>query len=230
MTIELYELAGIDDRRFSPYCWRIRMALAHKGLTPEIVPCLFTDKDRIAFGGGRTVPVLRDGETAISDSWVIAGYLEDTYPDRPTLFGGGIGRAEARFINQWVDGPLHSVMIRLVVLDIHDHIDPADRDYFRETREKRLGKTLEEVQAARDQVRPAFDRALAPLGAVLREQPFLCGDAPAYADYVVFGTFQWARSISPYKLVEPGDAIYDWRGRMLDLFDGLGRGTTAYPE
>ena len=33
MAITLYDLAGADEhRRFSPYCWRTKMALAHKGL------------------------------------------------------------------------------------------------------------------------------------------------------------------------------------------------------
>lgn len=32
MTIQLYELVGADDRRFNPFCWRTRMALAHKRL------------------------------------------------------------------------------------------------------------------------------------------------------------------------------------------------------
>jgi len=32
MTIVLHDLTGADDRRFSPNCWRTRMALAHKGL------------------------------------------------------------------------------------------------------------------------------------------------------------------------------------------------------
>jgi hypothetical protein len=32
MAIKLYDLAGAElDQRFSPYCWRTRMALAHKG-------------------------------------------------------------------------------------------------------------------------------------------------------------------------------------------------------
>jgi glutathione S-transferase len=31
MAIQLYDLAGAeDDRRFSPYCWRVKMALQHK--------------------------------------------------------------------------------------------------------------------------------------------------------------------------------------------------------
>jgi hypothetical protein len=45
---ELYELAGADEnRRFSPYCWRIRMALAHKGLDVECIPWRFTEKDAL---------------------------------------------------------------------------------------------------------------------------------------------------------------------------------------
>jgi glutathione S-transferase len=35
--------------------------------------------------------VLVDGETAITDSWHIACYLDEAYPDRPSLFGGDIG-------------------------------------------------------------------------------------------------------------------------------------------
>lgn len=61
-------------------------------------------------------------------------------------------------------------------------------------------------------------------------QPFFCGDRPAYADYIVFGGFQFARSISPLRLLEPGDVLYDWRSRMLGLFGGLGRSVPAYPE
>ncbi len=33
MAITMYDLAGADpNRRFSPFCWRTKMALAHKGL------------------------------------------------------------------------------------------------------------------------------------------------------------------------------------------------------
>src|SRR5881394_4497405 len=39
MAIKLYDLAGAeDDRRFSPYCWRVKMALKHKGLDFETIP------------------------------------------------------------------------------------------------------------------------------------------------------------------------------------------------
>jgi len=89
MTLKLFELVGFDATRpFSPFCWRTRMALAHKGLSAETIPWCFTEKDAIAPHGSEKVPVLLDGETSIVDSWTIANYLEDTYPDRPSLFGG----------------------------------------------------------------------------------------------------------------------------------------------
>ncbi|MFQ5955614.1 MAG: glutathione S-transferase N-terminal domain-containing protein [Kiloniellales bacterium] len=87
MSILLYELVGRDDRRFSPHCWRSRMALAHKGLDAERVAVKLTDKDKIAFSGQKLVPMLTDGDRTVADSWAIACYLEDTYPDRPSLFG-----------------------------------------------------------------------------------------------------------------------------------------------
>ena len=77
MTRTLYDLTGAYDLRFSPNCWRSRMALAHKGLDVECEPCRFTEKDKLAFSGQTRVPVLRDGDTVVSDSWAIACYLED---------------------------------------------------------------------------------------------------------------------------------------------------------
>ena len=34
------------------------------------------------------VPVIVDGKTSMGDFWKIAKYLEATYPDKPSLFGG----------------------------------------------------------------------------------------------------------------------------------------------
>ena len=104
MTLKLFELVGTDTARpFSPFCWRTRMALAHKGLSAESIPWCFTEKQAIAPHKSEKVPVLLDGETAVADSWAIANYLEDTYPDRPSLFGGDGGRAVGRMLNWWGD-------------------------------------------------------------------------------------------------------------------------------
>lgn len=230
MAIQLYELVGRDDRRFSPYCWRTRMALAHKGLDYEMVPVRFTDKDLIAFSGQERVPVIRDGETVVSDSWAIAGYLEDSYPDRPSLFGCAAGRGLAQFLNVWTDRTLHLALIRLVIADILAHVDPADRDYFVESRTKRFGQPPEEVQTRSEADLKEFRIATGTIRAALDGQDFLCGAAPAYGDYIAFGAFAWARAISEFPLLEPDDPVHAWRERMLDLFGGMPRAAPGYGD
>lgn len=224
MARQLYELVGADAARpFSPFCWRTRMALAHKGLDVTSIPWRFSEREAIGRYGSEKVPVLIDGEAAVADSWAIATYLEDTYPDRPSLFGGEGGRAMARMLNWWGDTVVIGGLFPMIVADIPGHLPAADRDYFRSTREARLGKTLEEAGANRDKAVEGFRRSLDPMRLTLRSQPFLGGAAPNYADYIVFGGFQWARAVSPFVLLKPDDPIYGWREKLLDAFGGMAR-------
>lgn len=229
MSLVLYELLGKDDLRFSPYAWRTRLALAHKGLVPDkIEPCLFTDKKKLAFSGQDKVPVLKDGDTVVSDSWKIATYLEDRYPDRPSLFGGAVGRGVAKAINYYCDGQLHPALARLILGDVFANVDPVDREYFRKTREARFGAAIEAMHAEREKHVEAWKNVLLPVRLTVRDQAFLSGDAPAYPDYILFGTFMWARGTSPFALLAKDDPLYPWRERMLDLFGGLARGAKGH--
>ncbi|MGJ5075009.1 glutathione S-transferase family protein [Bradyrhizobium oligotrophicum] len=230
MAVKLYELVGTDaGRPFSPFCWRTRMALAHKGLSADTIPWRFTEKSAIAPHGSEKVPVMLDGDRAVADSWAIANYLEDTYPDRPSLFGGAGGRATARFMNAWGDIAIVGGIFPLIIADIPKNLAAADADYFRKSREARFGKSLEEVMAARDQAVIGFRRSLEPLRQTLKTQAFIGGDAPDYADYIVFGGFQWARVVSPFRLLEESDSVHAWRERLLDAFDGLARKSPGHP-
>jgi glutathione S-transferase len=223
MSIVLHDLAGADpDVRFSPYCWRTRFALAHKGLPVETVPWRFTDREAIAFSGQGKVPVIRDDGKVVSDSWTIAEYLEDQVPT-PTLFGGPTGRAHALFVNAWADAVLVGGIARFIVRDLIDMIDPKDRDYFRSSREARFGKTLEAVQQGREDRLAAFRDSLLPIRLVLRRQEWLGGAAPSYADHIVAGTLMWPRCASRFELLAADDPVAQWQGRVLDLYGGLGR-------
>ena len=204
------------------------MALAHKGLSAQSIPWCFTEKEAIAPHKSDKVPVLLDGDIAVVDSWVIANYLEDCYPDRPSLFGGEGGRAMARMLNWWGDVTIVGGMFPLIVADIPGHLKPVDAAYFRKSREARFGKPLEEVTANRDKAVEGFRKSLDPLRLTLRTQPCLGGAAPNYADYIVFGPFQWARVVSPFKLLEESDPVYAWRERLLDAFDGMARNSPGY--
>ncbi|HZK92124.1 MAG TPA: glutathione S-transferase family protein [Stellaceae bacterium] len=229
MAITMYDLAGADaNRRFSPFCWRSRMALAHKGLEVETVPWRFTEKDKLPAPNDGRVPVIVDGGMVVHDSSAIADYLEERYPGRPSLFPGEAARGLSKFVQNWTETVLQGGLVRLVVLDIWNHVGPDDREYFRGSREARFGASLEAVVKDRAARLPAFRASLDPLRRTVERQQFLCGAAPAYADYTVFGAFQWARAISDFELLTADDPVFAWRGRMLDLHGGLARKAPGY--
>lgn len=224
MTRILYTLCGADrNRRFSPYAFRAFMALHHKGLDFREVPTQYAEIPAIEDGFTPTVPVLNDNGHLVRDSFDIALYLERAYPDRPSLFGGPSGPALCRTIEGYVQFILQASMMRMIVKDIHDILDPADQAYFRETREKRLGRTLEELVAGRDGEYAAFGPKLEPLRHALKHQPWFGGDGPLFADYIVFGAFAWARAVSTLPLLAPGDIVHDWFERCLGLHEGAFR-------
>jgi glutathione S-transferase len=226
--LKLFDLAGADAaRRFSPYCWRVRMALAHKGLEVETIPWRFTEKSVLAPSGQGRVPVLVHDNKWLYESWDIACYLEDQFADRPSLFGGMQGRALSLLHSNMADW-LGGQIVRFIVLDVYDHLDARDKAYFRESREKRFGMTLEAVVADRDARLPALRDSLAPLRATLKGQPYFGGDRPLYADYALFSPLQWARCISPFRLLEADDPLALWRDRLLDAYDGLARAAPGY--
>lgn len=220
MALALYELCGADDLRFSPYCWRTRLALAMKGLDYSTEPVRFTEKHKIAFSGQGKVPVIDDGGHVVFDSWDIAEYLEDTYPERPSLFPGPRGRQYAKMTQDWMNA-LHPEIVRSIILDIHNRLDPPCQAYFRETREALFGATLEAVQAGREHSRQRFRDGLASMRAHLSDAPFIAGDAPAYSDFIVFGSLRWAEMCSEYPLLAADDPIHAWYGRVAETM-GVG--------
>lgn len=221
--MQLYDLASADPKlRFSPYCWRVKMALAHKGLAWEEIPWHFTEKDRLPEPNAGTVPVLVDDGMVVSDSWKIAEYLDERYPQKP-LFDSAQARSEALLIKFWIERTIHPFVTRMGLGDFLSVLHEKDKPYFRQTREKRFGMPIEQYMQTRDQARDGFRDALEPLRAMLAEQRYVAGNNPGYADYIVFGVLQWMRCGSPYASLRQDDAVFGYRERLLDLYDGLGR-------
>jgi hypothetical protein len=136
-----------------------------------------------------------------------------------------------RFTEAWVFSTVTPVLFPMLVLDIHDHGLPQDRAYFRESREARLGRTLEEVAAGRAQKVEALRASLGPVRLTLtvQKQAFLAGAEAGFADYIVAGILLWAASVTTMPLLASDDPVLGWFERVRDLYEGLGRTSPTYP-
>ncbi len=224
MTLHLFDLTCANQRIFfSPYCWRTRMALRHKGLAFESLPWHFVEKDRIAASGDTRVPVLVEDGRQITDSWAIARHLDATYPDAPPLMADTAARARAKFISGWCATALFPLMVPLAVPAVFDLLAEKDKAYFRESREARFGCRIEDLSKDFDAERAALAKALTPATEALGESPYLAGEAPDYGDYVLFGTLMWPYTVSPQEIIDWDSPVGTWFARLLDAHGGFAR-------
>jgi len=228
MTLALYSLCGANPQHFfSPHCWKAVMALAHKGLAFQEIPTTYAGIAKIGGGFSPTLPVLDDNGHLVSDSFAIALYLEDAYPDRPSLFGGEGGKALSRMVEGYSQMVIHTAIMKMALMDIHGALDDGDKAYFRQSREKRLGRKLEDVVADRAAEETAFAAKLEPMRHMLKFQPFIGGESPLFADYIVFGALQWLRVTAGLSMLSADDPVIAWLDHCLDLHGGRARGVTA---
>jgi glutathione S-transferase len=228
--LELWELGGRNDVRFSTFSWRSRMALHHKGVDFRVRPVAVSDKRAIAFSGQTKVPILKAEDRVVCDSWDIAIFLEREFPDRPSLFGGPVGEQLTYFFNQWTDREIVPALVPYLMRDVLDCVDEPDRQHLRNQIEGFFKKSLEDLYTEREKALAQLGKKLSPVRKMLARAPFLGGETPAYADYILFGTLQWARVVSDAQVLPPSDVISDWFSRMLDLFGGVGRKERARAE
>ena len=227
MGIQLFDLTGANEAiRFSPFCWRTKMCLKHKGLDFEALPWRFTETARLEMSGQGRVPVLIDGDKIVHDSWNIAVYLDEAYPDRPMLMKDAAARAAARMTQDWANGTLFGPLRPIAVGDVLKLLAEPDVGYFRESREKMFGMPLEEAcsEAKRTEGKTKLGQLLRTIDGTLSEHAYLGGDEPYLGDYIVFGTLMWPHTVSPDFELDGDTASAAWFQRMLDLFDNYGRG------
>lgn len=99
----------------SPYAWRVWLALEHKKLSYEFRLLSFSDGDLkkpefLRLNPRGRIPVVVDGDFALSESNAIVEYLEEQYPATPQLFPGAT--RERAQVRRWI-------------ADIDDSVDGA---------------------------------------------------------------------------------------------------------
>ena len=85
MAIDLYWGSS------SAYCWRVLLALEHKGLSYRSHPLKFDQQEHkapqmLAMNPRGRLPVLRDGDYVVFESVAVLYYLDRKYPE-PPIFG-----------------------------------------------------------------------------------------------------------------------------------------------
>ena len=170
--------------------------------------------------------MLIDGEKTVADSQVIAEYLEAEYPDAPSLFGGAQGHALTQFVPALGGGGVAGLAGENPGAGrCYKMIHPKDQPYFRESREPRLGASIEALGAQREQHLPAFLAAAADAAGDAKG-PEIFGRryaALCRPDDRLSGRCNGGLSTSSTPLLEAGDGVAMWMQAVLDYY-GEGRG------
>jgi len=223
-ALRLYEVVNQDGASVSPFVWRTKFALAKKELAYESVAVGYLDIPNIGSGTLKTVLILQSNDTFIGDSWIIAEWLDRTYPDHPAIFQSRSDIAMIRFFDKWFSTAVSLLMLRAYVGELHDTLRLEDRGYFKTTREQRLGETFEAMASKIADNIGAMRAALLPIRLILQEQPFIGGEEPNYADLIGFAALISAGSVSRSTLLEEDDPMLPWLRRGQRLLGSAGTG------
>ncbi len=164
----------------SPYARRVRLALAHKGLSAELRDARANPEhasELKRLNPMRTVPLLIDGQRVIADSAVICQYIDRKWPD-PPLWPAGLDGADAFEFVTLADGVL-DIIINLGMR----YSAFADHARYPEVRAEYVGRAQR-----------ALDRLAERVGE-RRSAPALCGDAWSAADVAVCTLVLWLEGL-----------------------------------
>jgi len=202
----LYDLPSKDPCvcwSYNP--WKTRLVLNYKKLDyktiwteyPDIEPTLkdhvpANPPDQMAY----TIPAMQfpDG-TYVMDSKKIAERLEKEHPEPSLHLDSPILEGLTKIGNN-VMMPLRGISIPGVYTNV---LREGSKEYFGRTRAARFGKPLHQV-AKEDGGEEAWMEALPgikTLGELIRANggPFVMGDTPSYADFVIVGWLQFFKVI-----------------------------------
>jgi len=224
-AITLFDLQLASGCTISPFVWRTKYALKHKGFDIDIIPGGFTGIMERTQGFADRVPVIIDDGYWVKDSWLIAEYLDEKYPERPMLFSGDSMKVLTKFIDAWLWRTAIRPWFSCYILDYHDLSHAHDQPYVRESRQTLFlqGRRLEDVQAGREARLPLVVPELEPFRDLLKDTKWLGGETPNYADYCALAVFLWTASVAKIPPLHDDDPLRDYIERGFDLYGGLGR-------
>ena len=146
-----------------------------------------------------TLPVLRDPNTGaiITDSWEIAVYLDNTYPEKPVFPEGTKGLISA-FATMFSDQIRPAIKFPLV--RVAEVLNERSAEYFLTTRQIHFNQKIEEWSPEgpeREKHWSIFEKALATGKAVYdkTEGKWLMGNTFSYADILTASGLFWFKRV-----------------------------------
>jgi glutathione S-transferase len=136
----------------SPYVRKVVACLALKGLDYEIDPItpFFGDEEFERMSPLRRIPVLVDGDLALSDSSVICAYLDEAFTGHPLLPSGVADRARARWLEEYADTRLGDLFIWGLFYQkiVHPIVwgEPGDQERIENTLAEGLPRELDYLE------------------------------------------------------------------------------------
>lgn len=169
------------------YCHRVRIVLAEKGITVDIVDVDARDlpEEVMDFNPYGTVPTLVDRELRLFDSRIIMEYLDERFPHPPLLPVDPVARANARLY-----------MYRL------------ERDWYA-SMERILQGAEEEAAQARTELR----ESLIATSPVFAATPFFMNDEFSLVDCCV-APLLWRLPMLGIELPAKAKAVSDYSRRI----------------
>lgn len=225
--ITLFDIPStLPGNAWSLNSWRVRLALAYKGIPfrtewieyPEIQPALQkhnigptdTNSDGSPY---YSIPAILDVDdttgkvkAALADSFPIAKYLDDAYPDTPRLVPEGAYEDQKAFADGFMMNsiaPIMVLMIRLTLPKLHD----ASQNHFACARARDF-YTLFKVESVEDwpwapedqaklwgDAKAVLDKLDAKVSETDGKGPWYLGDQVSFADFVLGGCFIWMQLV-----------------------------------
>lgn len=111
--------------------YRVRIALALKGLDYAYQPVHLNKNEQFkesyaAVSASRLVPLLKDGDTVLTQSLAIVEYLEETHPEPPLLPRDSAGRARVRSLALAIACETHPLQNTRVVAHLGERFGADD--------------------------------------------------------------------------------------------------------
>lgn len=162
----------------SPFARRVRLALAHKGLTAELRDARDNAEHRAEvhrLHPMQTIPVLVDGDRVVVESAAILQYLDRKWPD-PPMWPEGIAGAEAFEVIGLVDGAIQIIAdlgMRYASLATHENFDAV--------RAAAIARVQRALDALAERVGDGGE--------------YLCGNRWSAADMAVFAFVAWLEGL-----------------------------------